>query len=133
MNTIPTPIVPADERRPRGVLSWLVVALALLVGVSRFDSAHAQSQTLPAQAKIARDLASGLGETGKAKASWMRDLNGVRYVQAIIVSNSTDPAMTDLRAAVLRSGGAIHAVHPALRALTAGLGAGGQVVQRLAR
>ena len=43
----------------------------------------------------------------------MRDLNGVRYVQAIIVSNSTDPAMTDLRAAVLRSGGAIHAVHPA--------------------
>ena len=48
----------------------------------------------------------------------MRDLNGVRHVQAIVVSNSTDPAMTELRAAVLRTGGAIHAVHPTLRALT---------------
>ena len=118
MNTTPTLIVPADERRPGSVLSWLVVSLALLVGLAQFDSAHAQSQMLPAQAKIARDLAAGLVETGKAKASWMRDLNGVRHVQVIIVSNSTDPAMTELRAAVLRTGGAIHAVHPRLRALT---------------
>ena len=118
MNTNPTLIVPADERRPRSVLSWLFVSLALLVGLAQFDSAHAQSPMLPAQAKIARDLASGLVETGKGKASWMRDLNGVRHVQVIIVSNSTDPAMTELRAAVLRTGGAIHAVHPAVRALT---------------
>ena len=97
MNTNPTLIVPVDGRRPRSVLSWLVVSLALLVGLAQFDSAHAQSQMLPAQAKIARDLASGLVETGKAKASWMRDLNGVRHVQAIVVSNANDSAMTELR------------------------------------
>ena len=99
MKTTPTLIVPAVERRPRSVLSWLFVALALVLGLSRFDGAHAQSPTLPAQAKIARDLASGLVDAGKAKASWMRDLNGVRYVQAIVVSNAND-ALTRIRSGV---------------------------------
>ena len=92
--------------------------IALIVVLLCGQTALAQVRTLPPQAKIARDLAAALADTGKAKASWMRDLNGNRHVQAIVVSNSSDPAMTELRAAVLRSGGTVHAVHGAVRALT---------------
>jgi hypothetical protein len=42
----------------------------------------------------------------------------VRHVQAIVVSDSADPEMRDLRAQVLRLGGSVHAVHAAMHAIT---------------
>ncbi|MEO5697177.1 MAG: S8 family serine peptidase, partial [Burkholderiaceae bacterium] len=54
----------------------------------------------------------------------MRDVKGERQVQAIVVSDSADPEMTDLRAQVLRTGGSVHAVHAAVRALTVQIGLG---------
>ena len=87
MKSNPTLIVPARQRRRRCVLSSLLASLALVVVLSQPGMAHAQAPTLPPQAKVARDLVAGLADTGKAKASWMRDLNGVRHVQAIVISN----------------------------------------------
>ena len=95
MKPIPTLIVLADKCH--SAVSRLLLSLALVLGLAQPGIAAAQSQAAAPQAKIARDLASGLADTGKVKASWMRDLNGARHVQAVIVSNSADPAMTDLR------------------------------------
>ena len=39
--------------------------------------------------------------------TWINTVGGVTYVKAVIVSNSTDPEMTDLRAAVLANGGSV--------------------------
>jgi len=124
MNPIAPLIVLLEGLGQRRTWSRGLIALALILGPWASTIASAQAPTLPPQAKIARDLATGLADTGKSKTRWMRDLNGVRTVQAIVVSNSSDPAMTDLRAAVLRMGGSIHAVHPAVRALTVQVRAG---------
>ena len=45
-------------------------------------------------------------------------MRGVRHVQAIIVSDSSDPELRELRAAVLRVGGSVHAFHPSMHAIT---------------
>src|SRR4029077_14676769 len=99
---------------------WLTAwrALLALALLSALAPVHAQVALPSTHAKVARDLAAGLADTSKAKVPWLRDVNGVRQVQAIVVSNSADPAMTALRAAVLRCGGTIHAVHAGVRALT---------------
>jgi subtilisin family serine protease len=55
--------------------------------------------------------------TTRARAKWARDVR-VRHVQAIVVSDSADPEMRDLRAQVLRLGGSVHAVHAAMHAIT---------------
>src|SRR5512142_2773691 len=124
MKPIATLIELLGGRALRCATAWRVIALALVLGPCASTTASAQPPTLPPQAKMARDLAAGLADTGRSNASWLRDVNGVRQVQAIVVSNSTDPAMTDLRTAVLRMGGSIHAVHPAVRALTVQVRAG---------
>ena len=45
-------------------------------------------------------------------------------MQVIVVSNSSDPEMTDLRKFVVRNGGSILARHPSTRALTVQIRAG---------
>ena len=39
------------------------------------------------------------------KLNWVKDVNGQRYVKALIVSNADDPDLTPLRAAVMGAGG----------------------------
>ncbi|TMG95255.1 MAG: hypothetical protein E6H73_05880, partial [Betaproteobacteria bacterium] len=48
----------------------------------------------------------------------------MRYVQVIVVSNSADPEMTDLRSFVVRTGGSVLAKHSGIHALTVLMKAG---------
>ncbi len=111
-----TPFIVLIERRR--LRSALAMSLALLIAGIGLKTAHAQPGAGERHSKVARDLDAEIGETRQPKAKWARDVNGVRHVQAIIVSNSPDPEMTELRAQVLRSGGSVHAVHPAVHAIT---------------
>jgi serine protease AprX len=108
-----------ERRLPqlRQALAWslfLLTALALLLTVP------------PAQAdndgrrfnKIARDLQGELGAARKPGQRWARDVRGRRHVQLIVVSNSSDAELNDLRRAVLRLGGSVHARHPLVGGLT---------------
>ena len=93
-----------------GCAGLLAIALALPV--------HALPLSEHVRAKIARDMDDEVGAERAPRSPWARDLRGVRHVQAIVVGNSDDPELRELRAAVLRLGGSVHAHHPALRALT---------------
>ena len=117
MNLISKFVVLIERRRSRSV-AWILGSLALAASLLGLQPAHADAPAGQVQAKIARDLADEIGRSGQPKAQWARDLGGVRYVQAVVVSSSADPEMNELRAHVARIGGAVHAIHPAANALT---------------
>ena len=77
-----------------------------------------------AHSKVARDLQAGIAVGNTPAVNWARDIHGARYVQVIVVSNSADPEMTDLRAFVLRTGGSVLARHSGIHALTVLMKAG---------
>ncbi|HEY6354941.1 MAG TPA: S8 family serine peptidase, partial [Burkholderiaceae bacterium] len=85
--------------------------------VMALHARSAAAEPVPAQThrKVARDLND---EVNASRAKWARDVRGVRQVQLIVVSDSPDPEMKDLRRHVLRMGGSVHAVHAAVHALT---------------
>ena len=118
MNRITNFIVLIERGRLRRAIAWVIASFALVIGSSVPAIAHAEPGGGEKNAKVARDLADALTETGNPKSRWARDVNGVRHVQVIVVSNSSDPEMSALREHVLRAGGAIHAVHPAVHAMT---------------
>src|SRR2546430_8584656 len=102
----------ANERRwlsliTRMLLPTILFAMTMLGVVP--SSAKAQTAApvhANAQSKVARDLQAGIALGNTPAVNWARDIHGARYVQVIVVSNSADPAMTELRAFVLRTGGA---------------------------
>ena len=113
------PYIILIERRLRARLIVVVVTcLALLSATLGLPAAHANSRGAERHAKVARDLDDEVAAPAASKPKWARDVNGVRHIQAIIVSNDSDPEMTNLRAQVQRLGGAVHAVHPAVHAIT---------------
>ncbi|HEY2970035.1 MAG TPA: hypothetical protein VGK75_16900, partial [Casimicrobiaceae bacterium] len=86
---------------------WLALFVRMLLPAGLFalsvfgavpSTAHAQSMQANAQSKVARDLQAGIALGTTPAVKWARDIKGVRYVQVILVSNSADPEMTDLRA-----------------------------------
>ena len=102
------------ERRPiRWVMSVLLSMLVLLAGGWSI-SAHAGE----ARDKVARDLQEVVNAPSTPKNSHTRDINGVRHVQAIVVTDGRDPTATDLRAFILRTGGSVLVQHPGINALT---------------
>ena len=103
-----------DRRLPRAVLVALACAALLLPGFS-LTAAHG-AQGRPHRAKMSRELDEALSGTGSA--SWVRDVGGVRHVQALLVTDGADPQMTDLRRAVHSLGGSVHAVHAAAHSMT---------------
>jgi serine protease AprX len=111
-------IVLIERRRLRSAMTLALASLALVAGLSAFKPVHAQPPAAEKHTKVARDMDDEITETRAPKAKWARDVNGVRHVQAIVVSNAADPEMSDLRAHVLRIGGSVHAVHPAVHAIT---------------
>src|SRR5487761_2044437 len=115
-------IVLIERRGWRQTLAWALATLALMGGLFQLGTAQAQDREHEHDGgkfdKVARDLDDEIAKVGQPKARWAREVNGVRYVQAIVVGNGADPAMTDLRNFVLRSGGSVYAVHPAVRAIT---------------
>jgi serine protease AprX len=88
---------------------WLMAALVAVLPTL----ATAQSS------KIAADLRSVLSASTTPTINWARDLNGVRYVKVLIVSNSTDPDLAALRSAVMSGGGAIYYRYTSVSALAA--------------
>jgi serine protease AprX len=69
---------------------------------------HAASTVAAAPSKIAVDLQQVLGSSGKLNASWVKDIKGVRYVKALVLSNSTDPDLVQLRADIIARGGSVY-------------------------
>src|SRR5439155_12904333 len=118
MNAISRFIVLIERRQLRRAMTLALASVALLSGLFGLKTADAQALAGERHAKIARDLNDALDESRQSNARWARDLNGVRHVQAVVVGNAADPRMSDLRAHVLRSGGSVHAVHPAVHAIT---------------
>ena len=105
----------APARRLVGaLLSASLLALGLLAGGAA-QAGHP---------KIAHDLQSDIDAAGPRKAAHVRDVNGQRYLQAVIATDGRDPEMTDLRAAVLRGGGSVLVRHSGLHALTVLIKAG---------
>ena len=111
-------IVLIERRRLRLVLSAALTATLLAVMGLHARTAAAEPGSAQVQRKMARDLHDEVDGKRSARAKWARDVRGVRQVQVIVVSNSPDPEMKDLRRHVLRMGGSVHAVHTAVHALT---------------
>ena len=112
-----------EKRRVRDRLVGMFVAVAMVAGaLCCARLASAQPILNGKHDKIARDLQDGLSTVSprnrSANGNWARDVNGVRTVQVVIVTDGSDADMSDLRAEVLRLGGSVHARHPAVRALT---------------
>ena len=124
MNLLSPFIVLIERRRARRMAVSLLAWVSLAIGALGFQPAHAQSMAADGRGKMARDLHDELGRSGKTMPKWVREVNGVRHVQAIVVSNSPDPEMTELRNFVIRTGGSVHAVHPAVHAITVQVKAG---------
>src|SRR6266566_4882646 len=70
--------------------------------------------TAPAQGgELAKDLLEAIHAPTTPAVKWARDVNGRRFVQALLLSDSADPDMTDLRAFVVQAGGAVLKRHDA--------------------
>ncbi|HWH83404.1 MAG TPA: hypothetical protein VNU71_14330, partial [Burkholderiaceae bacterium] len=109
-------IVLIEARRmgaPLGIAlaALLACALALAGGA-------AQAQSAGASAKVAADLRASLAATSRAQPRWARELGGVRHVKALIVANSPDPELTELRAQVLAVGGSVYYRYLSVSALS---------------
>ena len=114
-----TPFIILIERHAlhRLWLTWrspLVLVLMLTLALAN-PAAHAQT----ASSKIARDLQPALTATTTPTINWAKDINGVRYVKVLIVSNSDDAALTALRSAVMAAGGSIYYRYSSVLALAA--------------
>lgn len=72
-----------------------------LLGPLVLAGAQANSQ------KIAPDLRTVLAAATTPTLSWARDVNGVRYVKMLIVSNADGAELIALRAALMAAGGSI--------------------------
>src|SRR5438105_10154261 len=131
MDRITNFIVLIERGRLRRAIASLIATFTLAIVSLVPAIAQAEPGGGEKNAKVARDLAEALTETGNPKSRWARDVNGARHVQVIVVSNSADPEMSELREHVLRAGGAIHAVHPAVHAMTVQIKA--NLVNALAR
>ena len=108
-------IIERRVRKLRGAMALL--ALALLAALLAMP-AQAMPFGEKLRGKVARDMDDELRTDRKPRERWARDVRGVRHVQAIVVAESADPELRDLRAAVLRLGGSVHAFHRSMNALT---------------
>ena len=69
--------------------------------------------------KLAQDLDDVVVAGGSATNSvWVNTASGTTLIKAVVVSNTTDPEMTALRAAILASGGSVFARYYAVTALS---------------
>ena len=89
-------------RTPRHALRALALLwLLLLAGWLLSTEVHAQTSN----PKIAQDLRRVLDAPSTPALNWARDVNGVRHVKLLIVSNSDDAELSALRKAVMAADG----------------------------
>ena len=131
MNLLTSFIVLIERRL--GGRRLLACLAALLIAVGPLFGARLATAQPPAAVKahkIARDLHEGANTARMPKAKWLRNINGVRHVQAVVVTNGADPDMSALRSFVQNTGGSVHAVFPSMNAMTVQIRA--SLVQALA-
>ena len=113
-------IVLIERRRlPRRLLAALTAMAVAAAGFAP-TMAHARKATAGFDRvhKVARDLDDELDEAAHSQRRWARKVGGVKMVQAVIVSDSTDPQLSSLRTQVEQLGGSVLAVHSLLHAMT---------------
>ena len=110
-------VIPALARFRRRTTA-LLAGLALLASNLGLQTAQAQPAQGGRPYRIAADLHAEANRSGPPMAKWARDLSGVRHVQAIVVSNSKDPELIELRKFVLKHGGSVLVRHTGIKALT---------------
>ena len=105
---------------------WLARAAAALTALTAFavasmavQPAHAaRLSQRPAHAKMADDLNLAIDATSVSQHRWAREKGGRRFVQAIIISDSSDAELTELRRHIERIGGEVLVRHSIIRGLT---------------
>ena len=110
------------ERRALRKALALLTSFAMVFGLLTPRYAFAAPGNGQAR-KIAKDLQDALDAATTTNAKWVKDINGTRHVQVVIMSSSasSDTQMTNLRDDVKGSGGSVHVAMPGLRAVTATL------------
>ncbi|MDH5340862.1 MAG: S8 family serine peptidase, partial [Rubrivivax sp.] len=114
-----------------GVLALAAVSLgvspawAARAAKSTSSTSLASTETLVVQTgtvtspKIAADLLAAINASSTPRLSWAKDIDGVRYVKAIVVGTPTaDPELTSLRNSVLAAGGSIYFRYTSVAALS---------------
>ena len=112
MKSIAEMILLVERRAVRRAFA-LVAVLLMLAGGLALRPALAQT----AQSKIASDLQQVIAATTTPSLNWAKDVNGIRYVKALVFSDSTDPDLAALRADVLARGGAVYYRYISVRGL----------------
>src|SRR4051812_11191316 len=106
------------RRHPQTSLAWWMTLLVLAALALMPRMRAGKPVAFHPHAKIARDLQDAMAPDKGRPERWSRRLHGIQHVEAIIVSNSIDPEMSDLRAQVRRAGGKVVARHRAVHAIT---------------
>src|SRR5438105_6040412 len=101
---------------PRPLRSALAV-VACLASLVFPVSAFAQTADAQAQLKIAPDLMAAVSSSATPTVPWAMQLNGALLVKAVVVANSDDASLTDLRANVVAVGGSVYYNYASIRAL----------------
>ena len=115
MNTL-LPFIVLIERR--ALRRGMALAMSLLFLVAALCSGMAQAQSAGGS-KVAADLAAMIAAPTTPVISWAKDVNGIRYVKALVISsNTTDPDLVSLRAAVMSAGGSVYMNYVSVRALS---------------
>ena len=132
MKSLFTPFIILIERRtlPRRLLAALTAFAVLTTGLWP-AAVHARPAAFDRVHKIAGDLDRELDRPTMPRARWARHVAGVKTVQVVVVSDSRDSEMRDLRRHIERLGGKVMAVHRALHSMTVQIRS--QQVRALAR
>ncbi len=93
------------------------------VGLTVLVAAALAPVSAPLQAqvtnpRVAQDLRTVIDAPSTPKLNWVRDVNGQRYLKALIVSNSADPDLVALRSAVVSAGGSVYMRYVSVRAVS---------------
>ncbi len=104
-------------------LRWLGFIAKVLLPAALFTISVLAATANPARAqtsssKIAVDLQAVISASTTPKLSWVKDVSGVRYLKALIVSDGNDPDMVALRADILAKGGSVYFNYVSVDALS---------------
>ncbi len=102
------PVQPGAEPRwaslfARMLLPTMLFAMSMM-GIVPSSAKAAPNANANAKATIAADLRAAIASPRTPAVNWARELQGQRYAQVIVVSNSTDPELADLRKFVVQHG-----------------------------
>src|SRR5689334_17464261 len=104
---------PPDEISERHEMDFRTrISISMLAAAAALAGAPAQG------GELAKELLGIHNAPTTPRVKWAHEVSGRRFVQALVLSNSTDPDLTDLRSFVVQSGGAVLRLHSATRALT---------------